>query len=37
VSYAHSHRRNRLDRALLAIHVVPDGHGGTLVLAELPW
>ena len=36
VSYAHSHRRNRLDRALLAINVVPDGHGGTLVLAELP-
>ncbi len=37
VSYAHSHRRNRLDRALLAINVVPDGHGGTLVVAELPW
>jgi membrane-associated phospholipid phosphatase len=37
VSYAHSHKRNRLDRALLAVNVVPDGHGGTLVLAELPW
>lgn len=37
VSYAHSHRRNRLDRALLAVNVVPDGHGGTLVLAEIPW
>ena len=36
VSYAHSHRRNRLDRALLAVNVVPDGYGGTLVVAELP-
>ncbi len=37
VSYAHSHRRNRIDRALLAVNVVPDGHGRTLVVAELPW
>jgi membrane-associated phospholipid phosphatase len=37
VSYAHSHRRNRLDRALLAVNVVPDGYGRTLVVAELPW
>jgi len=37
VSYAHSHRRNRLDRVLLAVNVVPDGYGGTLVVAELPW
>ncbi|HEX7978354.1 MAG TPA: phosphatase PAP2 family protein [Gemmatimonadaceae bacterium] len=36
VSYAHSHQRNWLDRALLSVNVVPDGHGGTLVLVELP-
>lgn len=37
VSYAHSHRRNWLDRTLLAVNAVPDGHGGTLVMADLPW
>jgi membrane-associated phospholipid phosphatase len=28
VSYAHSHRRSRLDRILLGTTVAPDGHGG---------
>jgi hypothetical protein len=32
VRYAHTHNRNKLDRALLATTVVPDGHGD-LVLA----
>jgi len=35
VSYAHSHHRNRLDRALLGISAAPDGYGGTLVLVTL--
>ncbi len=35
VSYAHSHRRNRLDRALLGISVVPDGYGGALLVIDL--
>ncbi len=35
VSYAHSHRRNRLDRALLGISAVPDGYGGALVMVTL--
>ncbi|NUQ20832.1 MAG: phosphatase PAP2 family protein [Gemmatimonadaceae bacterium] len=28
VRYAHSHRRTRLDRALLGASIAPDGHGG---------
>jgi membrane-associated phospholipid phosphatase len=28
VSYAHSHRRSKLDRILLGTTVAPDGHGG---------
>jgi membrane-associated phospholipid phosphatase len=35
VSYAHSHRPNRLDRTLLGISAVPDGYGGTLVVVSL--
>ena len=30
VGYAHSHRRTRLDRVLLGVNVVPDGHGGAM-------
>ena len=35
VSYAHSHRRNRLDRALLAVGAMPDGRGGVLLVVDL--
>jgi membrane-associated phospholipid phosphatase len=31
VYYAHTHKRTKFDRALLATSVTPDGHGGTLV------
>lgn len=34
VGYAHSHRRNRIDRALLGMRVVPDGRGGMLVMVS---
>ena len=32
VGYAHSHRRTRLDRALLGVSAVPDGRGGVMVM-----
>ncbi|HKH91268.1 MAG TPA: phosphatase PAP2 family protein [Gemmatimonadaceae bacterium] len=32
VSYAHSHRRTRLDRTLLGVSAVPDGRGGVMVM-----
>jgi len=35
VSYAHSHRRTRLDRVLLAVSAAPDGHGGMLLVVDL--
>jgi membrane-associated phospholipid phosphatase len=35
VRYAHSHRPTRLDRALLAVGAVPDGHGGVLVVVDV--
>jgi membrane-associated phospholipid phosphatase len=35
VSYAHSHRRTRLDRALLAMSAAPDGRGGMLLVVDL--
>lgn len=35
VSYAHSHRRNRLDRALLAVGAMPDGRGGVMLVVDL--
>lgn len=34
VSYAHSHRRSRLDRALLGVSAVPDGNGGVMLLVS---
>jgi membrane-associated phospholipid phosphatase len=34
VSYAHSHRRTRLDRALLGVSAMPDGRGGVLVMVN---
>lgn len=35
VSYAHSHRRTRLDRALLAVSAMPDGQGGVMVVVDM--
>jgi membrane-associated phospholipid phosphatase len=35
VSYAHSHRRTRLDEALLAVGAMPDGFGGVMVVVDL--
>ena len=35
VGYAHSHRRTRLDRALLGVSAVPDGHGGVMVMVSV--
>jgi membrane-associated phospholipid phosphatase len=34
VSYAHSLRRSRLERALLGVSAVPDGYGGVMVLVS---
>ena len=31
VGYAHSHRRTRLDRALLGVSAMPDGRGGVML------
>ena len=36
VSYAHSHRRTRLDRALLALSAMPDGRGGVMLVVDVP-
>jgi hypothetical protein len=35
VYYAHTHKRTKFDRALLAMSVTPDSHGGTLVLLDV--
>jgi membrane-associated phospholipid phosphatase len=35
VSYAHSHRRTRLERALLGVSVVPDGRGGVRLVVDV--
>ena len=35
VSYAHSHRRTRLDEALLAVGAMPDGFGGVMLVVGL--
>ena len=35
VSYAHSHKRTRIDRALLAIGARPDGYGGVMLVVDL--
>jgi hypothetical protein len=37
VHYAHTHRRNKLDRFLLGSSVAPDGHGGMDVGASFGW
>ena len=34
VSYAHSHRRTRLDRVLLAVSAMPDGRGGVMLVVD---
>ena len=34
VSYAHSHERSTLDRTLLGVSAMPDGHGGMLVVVS---
>ena len=36
VSYAHSHRPSKLDRALLGLRVLPDGRGGVVAAVTLP-
>jgi hypothetical protein len=33
VSYAYSHRPSKLERALLAASIVPNGHGGLMIRA----
>jgi hypothetical protein len=35
VAYADSHRPSKLERALLAVTIVPDGHGGVLIAKTL--
>jgi membrane-associated phospholipid phosphatase len=35
VSYAHSHKRTRLDRMLLGVSAMPDGRGGALVMVNV--
>jgi len=35
VSYAYSHRPSKLERALLAVTVVPDGHGHVMLMKTL--
>jgi membrane-associated phospholipid phosphatase len=35
VRYAHTHKPTKLDRALLATNVTPDGYGGTLITVDV--
>jgi hypothetical protein len=35
VNYAHSHQRNKLDRVLLGVAGVPDGHGALLLTVSV--
>jgi hypothetical protein len=35
VHYAHTHKRNKLDRALLATSLMPNGYGGTIVALDV--
>lgn len=35
VRYAHTHKPTKLDRALLAMSVAPDGSGGTMVMLDV--
>lgn len=37
VQYAHGHPGNRLDRIMLSTKVVPDGHGGALMMTSIPF
>jgi membrane-associated phospholipid phosphatase len=37
VHYAHTHNRNKLDRALLGASIVPNGHGGVSIGASYGW
>jgi membrane-associated phospholipid phosphatase len=37
VRYAHSHRKNRLDRWLLGTTVAPNSAGGALVMRSIEW
>lgn len=36
VQYQHGHPDNKLDKIMLATSLVPDGHGGTLLMVSLP-
>ena len=35
VHYAHSHKRSKLDRVLLGVSVLPDGHGGGVAVVTV--
>jgi len=35
VTYAYSHRPSKIERALLAVTIMPDGHGGVLIAKTL--
>jgi hypothetical protein len=35
VGYAHSHRRTRMERALLGVAAMPDGSGGVMLVLDL--
>jgi membrane-associated phospholipid phosphatase len=35
VSYAHSHRRTKLDRALLGLRAVPNAYGGLMLVVDV--
>ncbi len=35
VSYAHSHRRSKIDRFLLGTSAMPDGHGGMMLMYSI--
>jgi membrane-associated phospholipid phosphatase len=37
VHYAHTHRRNFIDRTLLATVIVPDGQGGVVAMVRAGW
>ena len=37
VHYAHTHKRTKLDRALLASTLVPDDHGEVMIGASIDW
>jgi membrane-associated phospholipid phosphatase len=37
VQYQHGHPGNRLDRFMLSTTIVPDGHGGTLMMTSVPF